>query len=1563
MPKNAFFANVKTVGGLLPSELLQRVAALDKELGGLEADDYHLVGERLGEAISRSWGRMLAVWGNFQNAWAGLPPGDAASGRTDESPSRRESATGLTRDKLLLPLFGELGYGRLPLARGLEVDGKAYPISHLWNGVPIHLVGAGVDLDRRTPGAVGAARQSPHGLVQEYLNRSEALWGFVANGLKLRLLRDNAAITRQAYVEFDLEAIFEAEAYPDFALLWLLAHESRVFSEGKPPSGCWLERWQEKGAEQGKRALGRLREGVREAIEHLGRGFLKHPANTGLKEALRSGSLTPQGYYRELLRLVYRLLFLFVAEDRDVLLERVSDGATPEEREALEAARRTYLEHYSTARLRRIAERVTGTRHPDLYRLHRLVAGWLSEGGAPQLALKPLNSMLFDPEATPHLSRAELANRDFLDALRSLAFTQDDSVLRPVDYKNLGAEELGSVYEQLLELVPEVDVAAAHFALQSLSGNERKTSGSYYTPTALIEVVLDEALNPKLEEALKAADPERALLSLKVVDPAVGSGHFLIAAAHRIARALARLRSGEDEPSPEAQRSALRDVIRHCLYGVDVNEMSAELCRVALWMEMAEPGKPLGFLDHHIKVGNSLLGAPPNFYELGIPAEAHKRADVSEEARARSKALGKKKLEAWRSQTHPKLFKVPLQVPPLDFPEDSLEQVRSKAQAYREWRESEAVRKYEFLADYWTAAWFARPGVGKLPDMEGLITLAEEQFTRLGADELRRRSGLAEPIDEAKRKYRFFHWWLEFAEVFFDPESGELKPGGGFDVVLGNPPWERVKLQEKEFFAGRHEEIAQAENAAKRKRLIEGLKESDPALYTAFQEALNAAENVSNFLRTSGRYPLTGGGDVNTYQVFAELGRAVMGHQGRAGVIVPTGIATDDSNKEFFADLVGQGQLAALLDFENREGLFPAVDSRMKFSILALRGRDSRSNAPAKLTFFATNVAQLKDPERVFSLTPEDFALLNPNTRTCPVFRTRADAELTKKIYRRVPVLWKEEPEENPWGIKFMRLFDMSNDSSLFKTRGELEREGYRLLGNRMVKEGSVYLPLYEAKLIWHFDHRFATYESHDTRDIRPEEHVNPELLSIPNYWVLESDVEESLLTGNRSGEVIWHWSKPWLMGFRRIARNTDERTGIFSLLPRVGAGDSIFLMLPEKADAVTVLALLSCLNSLPQDYVTRQKVGGTNMSFHFVKQFPVLEPRSFTSLDLHFIVPRVLELTYTAWDLAPFAQDVWEESGPELRELLKAQWEANGGHPDQPPAWAEGPYPFPPFRWDEERRALLRAELDAYYAKLYGLTREELCYILEPQSVKGPHFPGETFRVLKEKEIKAYGEYRTMRLVLEAWDRLEQGLPARSEVVFQKPVPQPRHDRREVALAYMVKRFSELGVGGRTRLQKMLYFAQTHANVPLGLRFRRMQYGPFDEAVYRLEDKAIQDGWLERHARGNMEVYQPRPGIESLLEEVPAVLGDAVGKVEEVFTAFTGQDTAFIEAVTTLYAAWNDALLEGRQPSDQEIIREAKYDWHQGKELTGAPNLRVLLQWMREIGLVPRGRGSSTKA
>ncbi|MCL6640867.1 MAG: SAM-dependent methyltransferase, partial [Candidatus Rokubacteria bacterium] len=559
------FTTVRSEGGILPPDLLRRIADGDPSLGGLRAEDYHLAaGERLNEAINRSWNRLVGAWAAFQDQLARLPASDLA--------------TALTRERWLLPLFQELGYGRLSAARAIEIDGKSYPISHLWGQTPIHLVGARVDLDRRTAGVAGAARSSPHGMVQELLNRSDAyLWAFLSNGLRLRILRDNASLTRQAFVEFDLESMMTGEVYADFALLWLVCHQSRVEGVGErsdpTPSSCWLERWSQAADRDGVRVLDALRRGVEAAIVALGRGFLTHPANRALRERLRTGTLSTQDYYRQVLRLVYRLLFLFVAEDRELLLDPKAD-ATAKER---------YTRYYSTARLRRLAERQSGTRHGDLYRGLRVVMERLgSDEGCPELALPALGSFLFSAEATPDLDGCEIANSFLLLAVRELALTTDGAVRRTVDYRNLNVEEMGSVYESLLELHPELDVEAGHFALHVASGNERKSTGSYYTPDSLVRCLLDSALDPVLDEAARTPNPEAAILDLKVCDPACGSGHFLIAAARRIARRLASVRTGDEEPAPEALRHALRDVIGRCIYGVDVNPMAVELCKVAL---------------------------------------------------------------------------------------------------------------------------------------------------------------------------------------------------------------------------------------------------------------------------------------------------------------------------------------------------------------------------------------------------------------------------------------------------------------------------------------------------------------------------------------------------------------------------------------------------------------------------------------------------------------------------------------------------------------------------------------------------------------------------------------------------------------------------------------------------------------------------------------------------------------------------------------------------------------------------------------------------------------------
>jgi hypothetical protein len=1399
---------------MLPPDILVRVASGDKSLGGLEESSYHLApGEKIGEATNRAWNRLQAAWANFQ------------AGR--EKLVGSDTGTSLTRERWLLPLFQLLDYGRLQVAKAEEIGEKSYAISHAWQQTPIHLVGCNVDLDHRIQTAAGGMRSSPHSLLQELLNRSDQhLWGIVSNGLRLRLLRDNISLTRQAYVEFDLEAMMAGEAYPDFVLLWLLLHQSRF--EAERPEQCQLEKWSQAARTEGVRLLDGLRDGVQRAIEHLGQGFLAHPANTALRENLRSGTLDKQDYYRQILRLVYRLLFLFVAEDRDLLLVPTADIA----------AQKRYREFYATTRLRRLASTRAGSRHHDLYCGLKLVMEKLSGDGCPELALPALGSFLFSAGTLPALNDCEIANLSLLAAVRSLAVTQTGQSRRVVDYKNLGAEELGSVYESLLELHPEVNTEAATFELKTAAGSERKTTGSYYTPTSLVDCLLNSALDPVLDEAEKHTEPEKAILALKVVDPACGSGHFLIAASHRIAKRLASVRTGEEEPPPEAQRKALRDVIGHCIYGVDLNPMAVELCKVNLWMEALEPGKPLSFLEHRILPGNALLGTTPALIEQGIPDAAFNPIEGdSREACTKWRKVNKSERLAWETRQGWLGFDAPLGwlmnyatgLAALDsVGDDAIASIREKERRYAEAVCSSDYLDGKFLADAWCAAFvWRKDSLTEYPISEQVYREIEKNPTAF----YQHKQSMLNEVRRLARQYSFFHWHLAFPDVFRPAENGEEGENrlagwnGGFDVVLGNPPWERIKLAEREWFASRRPDIADAPNAAARSRLIAALETEDSTLFGAFRDDLRAADGESHLLRNSGRFPLCGKGDINTYAVFAETNRALLSRSGRLGCIVPSGIATDNTTKEFFADVNESNTLISLYDFENAVGLFEGVGhGRFKFCLLTIAGSSQPSARTPDFFFFAHHTTDLEDRDRHFTLTAEDIALINPNTLTCPIFRSKRDAEITKGIYHRVPVLINEATGETPWGISFMRMLDMSNDSQLFRTREQLLEQSWNLRGNVFERDGDRYLPLYEAKMMHQFQHRYGDYamraegsQDSELPRIPAAKLDDPDFVVQPRYWVAEWEVikatssvprlviqavdakSENLARqilsawfagyalaegrehdGNavllRNVVSVWDsmesalqvrfaamalndeypidetdffWDTPemtyleaaeqlirkrtprWLIGFRDICRATDERTSIFSALPLAGVGNSAPLLgLRSRCPAYLLYANVC---SFVFDYIVRQKAGGTHLNFFIVQQFPAFRPDSYGYEQMSLIRMRVLELAYTDWSMKPFAQEFGYDGAP--------------------------------FKWDDDRRFLLRCELDAVYFHLYGMARDDVDYIMD------------TFLITRRKEEQQFGEYRIKRVILEIYDAMEEA--ERAGVPYQTRLEPPPADPR----------------------------------------------------------------------------------------------------------------------------------------------------------------------------------------
>jgi hypothetical protein len=1326
------FTTIRSEGALLPPEVLTRIADADGDLGGLSPTDYHLgESERLGEAISRSWNRLVGVWASF--------------GRSLDGFTANDPGTGATRERWLAPLFQELAFGRLQVAKAREIDGIDYPISHEWDQVPIHLVGAGVELERRTKGVAGAARMSPHALVQDYLNRTESLWGIVSNGRELRMLRDNVSLTRQAYLAFDLEAMFSGEVYADFALLWLLCHESRFEPQEDRVEGCWLERWTQAAQAQGTRALNTLREGVERAISTLGAGFVAHPANVALREALRSGELATTDYYRELLRLIYRLIFLFVAEDRRLLHP---EGAP-------ERARVRYQDFYSTTRLRKIAERLRGGPHPDLWRSLVFVCSKLaSDDGCPELGLPFLGSSLFSPQACPHVDQAELANRDLLGAVRALAFTEQRQVLRPIDYRNIGSEELGSIYESLLELHPEVHHESGIFELATAAGNERKTTGSYYTPTSLISALLDTALDPVLDEAATKPDPEAAILGLRVLDPASGSGHFLVAAAHRIAKRLAAIRTDEPEPSPDAYRQALREVIGHCIFGIDVNPMATELCKVSLWMEAVEPGRPLSFLDHHIVCGNSLLGATPRLLAGGIPDEAFitlegddKEIVKSRKNRNRAERKGQATLFGEAAQLD-LVAPIAKQVAELEATtDDSPESVHSKQQVWEALEASDEFAHAKLVADAWCVA-FVMEKTNDAPVLtQGVLELLERNPST-GNDRLH------EAIRRLASQYRFLHAHLAFPQVFrLNSESQETDNpaqgwSGGFDLVLGNPPWEQVEMKEREWFARARPDITAARTAALRKQMISSLRREDPGLHQRWIAASRQVEGERHLLGASGRYPLCGVGRINTYAVFSECMRSLTSTVGRTAAIVPSGIVTDDTTKKFFQEVVDSRTLVAVYDFANK-GFFPDVASAqgIRFCLLTLAGA-ARPVDEAQFVFRAHAVPELNDDGRCFSLAPEDFVLLNPNTRTSPIFESRRDALLTKGIYRRVPVLLRKDEslDGDPWAISFKQgLFNMSTDSGLFRTQERMQSEGWTLDRNIFRRDDEEYLPLYEAKMIHQFNHRFGDYGSYVLKDdgtgvralpnVSSEDLANPFYSTLPRYWAASAEVEKRL--GNR-------WTRDWLLGWRGISSALDARTLISTVIPRSAVGN-IFLILSD-ADPRHLAALIACLNSFVCDYVARQKLGGANFSFYVMEQLTLPSPQIFDRAAiwdesgplLDWLLPRVLELCFTTWDLAGFGRD--------------AGWTG------------------PPFRWLPLRRRLIRAELDAACFLLYGLDREETSYVLD------------SFDIVQRNEEKEFGEYHSKRLILERYDAMRRAVEIgeRYETPLDPPPADPRvsHDR-----------------------------------------------------------------------------------------------------------------------------------------------------------------------------------------
>ena len=1216
--------------------------------------------------------------------------------------------------------------------------------------------GLALDQRDRTDGLRGG---TPHGQMLRYLTSADVAsegrirFGILTNGSVWRLYDRRARPRASGFFEIDVADVLRP-GNEDALRTFLLLFGRASFTVQGTATRTFLEAALAEGR--------RYEESVAQDLSSMVFERVFPRLVAAIADAAGADSLTD--VRAAALIFLYRVLFVLYAEDRGLL--PVNDARYDDY-----GLRKRVREDVA----RRMAEGDTfsataGHYYNRLIELFRQI-----DQGDKSIGLPPYNGGLFAPEAAPILDRIRIPDTVVADVIYHLSHTsagrEDNGTRRFVNYRDMSVQQLGSIYERLLEREP---MRRADGGVEiRLDSYARKDSGSFYTPQELVDLIVDQTLKPLAEERLRAfearaqelatdrrpkadrmavlarLDPAEAVLRLKVLDPAMGSGHFLVSAVDFLSDYIAELiehvpgvpdwidgpyesplvgriaeiRQGILHRATEGnwiidvaqltdQAIIRRMVLKRCIYGVDKNPLTVELAKVSLWLHSFTVGAPLSFLDHHLRCGDSLIGlrvrdAIRDLDRLGglFAASAIAGAEVAAE--------GMERIE--------------------EMSDADVVEVHESASVFREVEETTADLRGLLNClcglQWITAGMKSRARsefetplaatLSRMPtDAYRILAHGPDSASEDAADvDPDHWATLRERWQEARvlaRREQFLHWEAAFPGVWRHWQN--RRPEGGFDAVIGNPPWDRIKLQEVEWFATRAREIALAPTAAARHAAIRRLRERGESLAVDFDAAKERADQLGRTIRASGIYPLLGGGDINLYSLFVERAMSLIKPTGLVGLLTPSGIYADKTAARFFKSLSTTGRIGGLFDFENRKIFFKDVHASFKFCALVFGG-DERRYDHTMCAFFLHDTGTVNDPQRCFPLAPDDFARVNPNTGTAPVFRTRRDADITRRIYERHPVLVDRSgtEERRVWPVRYHRMFDMTNDSGLFRTAPQLESAGfYPVEGNRYKKADEWYLPLYQGRMISHFDHRANsvrmnpqnTHNPYLSEAVSDAQHADSGFLPRTQYWVPARDVE-SRIPGVRG----------WAIGFRDIARPTDARTLIAAVVPWAGYGNKVPLLLGGNGLAAACLG--ANLNAIPLDFLARQKVQATNLNWFIVEQLPVIAPndydRSFGNTTARDLVrDHVLRLTYTARDMARFARDLG--------------------------------YVGPPFTWNPEQRRHLRARLDALYFHLYGLSREDAAYVLD------------TFPIVRRHDEADYGRYRTRDLILAYMNALAAG-------------------------------------------------------------------------------------------------------------------------------------------------------------------------------------------------------------
>ena len=1212
-------------------------------------------------------------------------------------------------DKWLIPLFNQFGHELEDFElenKDIDDDNplKDFKISHQSKGHKnpfFHFVGENENFKDKINN--NPQNRPHHNISQQFINLNpEIKWFFLSNGRILRILTKYYHTYSTGYVRFDLENIFANRDNKEFNVLYAMIHQSR-FVETPKEKVFLIDLFKKQSTSEGVKIGDSLRYSVEKAIQLLGNSLIQQNPEF-LDEILKMrGELSEflNDFYAELLRIIYRIIFILYAEKRKML--PVEKGI--------------YLEHFSLSSMRKLAEKqLRVEKNRDLW--EKLFTTFkLIKKGNNLLDINSFNGSLFKNKNLPIIKGKNLSitNDILIRIIRLLTTFKEANIRQKINF-SIKEEAIGSIYESLLDLKPHL-ASNKEFKLISQT-TERKSTGSYYTPRSLINILIRTTLQPLVKDRLDKAgnkpdDKKNAILDLKVCDPACGGGTFLLSAMDFLGKKLAEIKKGMKNPLESDLRDARREVLQHCIYGVDKNPLAVELAKISLWLRACVKNKPLNFLDNHIKCGNSLIGLgqkieieniDPNAFKAisgnktkGILAENTKLQNLSrkyiqneiDESRKDKKKVStitsfmmEKKTSDICSAEFKKI---------LELSEDKAQEVNEKETKYELLRKNPKYQQALNEANIWTSTFFWSFDGDVLGDIPNHTLINE---LRDGIQN-KRIDNLLEKINKIAKENQFFHWYIEFPEVF----SSER---GGFDCLIGNPPWERIKITDKEFFEGIVPAIVEAKSSSERYSLMKKVFRKNPYLFEEYKTANLQSQKKAHFLKNSNFYHNSAVGDINTFLIFAERFISLLTSTGRAGIIVPTGIATDYYSQKFFNYIVDNHQLISLFDFENKKNFFPDIHGSFRFSLLTLGGKNLNIEN-MNFGFFLHDIDDYFNEDRQFNLKITDFKVLNPNTKTCPIFKAKKDFEMTMHVYNTFPILLDKNNNKNIWNVEMRQgLVHLTVDSKkkILKRLDDIESK---------IEE---FIPLYEGRMMNIYDHRAASIDFREkaakrtaiTIPITTEQHQNIKFTVTPRYFVHKDIIERRKPEG---------YLYEWVLAFRDVTATTNERTMIACIIPNLAISYSLRGVFISKFSPKNIALLLANLNSMCYDYIVKQKTSGTHLSNFIFYQIPVIPLEIYKQDLINLIIPKVIQLSFTSYDLKNFA----ESCG----------------------------YSGAPFKWDLEERNCLRAELDAIYAHLYKYSKKELEYIID------------TFTITKKYDMNNYNEYRTKKLVLKAYDEFSK--------------------------------------------------------------------------------------------------------------------------------------------------------------------------------------------------------------